>query len=246
MVRKAGLGWLMAGSLLAGCAGVPTTAVVDGKVVSRATIVVEGDPYTLKHEGAHPRPGGPSDGLRDAGGAIRGRVCGLFVDFDVQHRGDHVQLVGSLDGSHPAAIRLSEQGGVRHFSGNLGDLSVDFTIDGNGLSGNVGLRQLMLAAEGDRYNGTMHTPNTVHGDVPVVVAGRAELARMPAADQAALLPALLTCESASQHGNIAALELVVGGQAHERANESSTVYTQNRSGDEERNRPDTTLSGSEH
>ena len=80
----------------AGCAA-PKTAIVDGKKVPRLTLEFTGNPYSIKHDGAHPRPGGPSSGLRDAGGGIRGRVCGMLVDFDVTHKGDHVQLVGSID-----------------------------------------------------------------------------------------------------------------------------------------------------
>ena len=58
---------------VAGCATVPKTAVVDGKVVPRLTLAFTGQPYEIKHEGAHPQPGSPSGGLKDAGGSIHGR-----------------------------------------------------------------------------------------------------------------------------------------------------------------------------
>jgi hypothetical protein len=72
------------------CAAAPKTAVVDGRTVPRPTLDFGGHPYSLRHQGAHPRPNGPSDGLTDAGGTITGRVCGMNVDYGVEHRGDHV------------------------------------------------------------------------------------------------------------------------------------------------------------
>src|SRR5215475_829075 len=90
--------------LVAGCATVPKTALVDGKEVPRLMLDLTGQPYQIKHEGAHPKPGGPSSGLRAAGGSIHGHVCGMFIDFDVTHKGDHVQLVGSIDNRTPAQI----------------------------------------------------------------------------------------------------------------------------------------------
>src|SRR4051794_31968723 len=112
--------------LMTGCATVPRTAIVDGKEVPRLNLDLGGQPYWVQHTGAHPRPGGPSSGLRDAGGAIRGRVCGMFIDLDAAHRGDRVQVVGSIDNRKPAAIAVSEADGVRHFTGNLGGAGVDF------------------------------------------------------------------------------------------------------------------------
>src|SRR6266511_970166 len=96
-----------------GCAGVPKTAVVDGQTVPRLALEYGGQPYAIKHEGAHPRPGNPSGGLRDAGGSIRGRVCGMFVDLDVSHKGDRVELVGSIDNRMPTAITVTQRDGKR-------------------------------------------------------------------------------------------------------------------------------------
>ena len=215
--------------LVAGCAGVPKTAIVDGKEVPRLTAEFGGQPYTIKHEGAHPKPGGPSSGLTDQGGAIRGRVCGMLVDFDVAHKGNHVQLVGSLDNHIPAAIDVSEQGGTRHFTGNLGGLGVDFTLTPTDAQGHVGIRVFILEAAGDAYQGYMRVPGTLDVDGSkqrsgVLVGGREALWAMPAADQAAVLPALMTC-GGMQYRIGDALDVGVGGPATDRPPETSAVYT---------------------
>jgi hypothetical protein len=215
--------------LLSACATAPKTAMVDGREVPRQTFEFSGQPYTIKHEGAHPQPGGPSSGLKDSGGAIRGRVCGMLVDYDVLHKGDHVQLVGSLDNHIPTAIDVSEQGGARHFTGNLGGLGVDFTMVPGELQGHVGIRVFVLDAAGDRYQGFMRVPGTYDFDggkqrVGVSISGRETLLAMPAADQAAVLPALMTC-GGMQFRVGEGLEVGFGGAATDLPPETSAVYT---------------------
>src|SRR5207302_1216223 len=104
--------------LLAGCAAA-TTAVIDGQVVPRLNVELTGQPYIVHHRGAHPRPGSPSGGLRDSGGTITGQVCGADIDYGVEHKGDHVQLVGFVDGSLASQVRAEEKVGVRLFTGAL-------------------------------------------------------------------------------------------------------------------------------
>jgi hypothetical protein len=222
--------------LLGGCAA-PKTAIVDGREVPRQTLEFSGQPYTVKHEGAHPRPGGPSGGLKDAGGSIRGRVCGMLVDFDVMHKGDHVQLVGSIDNHMPAAIDVSEQQGARHFTGNLGTLGVDFLLVPGEMQGHVGIRVFAVESQGDAYNGFMRVPglldvNNNKQRVGLVINGRDALLAMPAADQAAVLPALLTCGGSQFRGEQQQVGYVltvgVGGQATDLPPETSAVYTRGR------------------
>jgi hypothetical protein len=213
----------------AGCATTPKTALVDGREVPRLSLEFDGQPYTVKHEGAHPKPGSPSSGLTDNGGSIRGRVCGMLVDFDVTHKGDHVQLVGSIDNRMPAAIDVSEQGGQRHFTGNLAGLGIDFVLDPTMMQGHVGIRVFALEAAGDVYQGFMRIPGTldVNGGkqrTSALVSGKGALWTMPPADQAAVLPALMTCGGMQfQHGD--ALNVGLGGQATDRPPETSAVFT---------------------
>jgi hypothetical protein len=216
--------------LMVGCAGVPKTAMVDGREVPRLTLEFGGQPYSIKHEGAHPRPGGPSSGLHDNGGAIRGRVCGMLVDLDVTHKGDRVQVVGSLDNHIPAAIDVTEERGLRHFTGNVGPLGVDFLLAPTGMQGHVGIRVFALESNADRYAGFMRIPGLIgyNNDqrLPILVNGRDALMAMPAADQAALLPALLTCNpGGSQYRMVEGLVIGVGGEATDRPPETSAVYT---------------------
>ena len=215
--------------IVAGCAGTPKTAIVDGRQVPRLTLTLTGQPYEIKHDGAHPRPGGASSGLEDNGGAIHGRICGMFIDFDVAHKGDHVQLVGSIDNHMPAAIDVSEDHGVRRFSGNLGGLGVDFTIDPSQMQGHVGIRVFALEAGAGVYQGFMRVPGTLDIDggkqrAGVLLHGRDELWAMPPADQAAVLPAIMTC-SGMQFSAGDAFHVGFGGAATDRPPETSALYT---------------------
>jgi hypothetical protein len=226
MMRALGL---VVAALAAGCASAPKTAVVDGREVPRLTLEFNGQPYTIKHDGAHPRPGGASSGLRDAGGSIRGRVCGMLVDFDVTHKGDHVQVVGSLDNRMPAAIDVAEQNGVRHFTGNLGGLAVDFVVDGMMMQGHVGIRVFALEMASGAYQGFMRIPGLldVNGGkqrLGVLLRGHDALWAMPPADQAAVLPAIFTCGS-MQFRVVDSLDVGFGGTATDRPPETSAVYT---------------------
>ncbi len=217
------------GALAAGCVSVPKTAVVDGREVPRLTLEYTGQPYSVKHEGAHPRPGSPSGGLRDSGGSIRGRVCGMLVDFDVSHKGDHVQVVGSIDNQIPAAIDVSEANGQRHFTGNLGPLAVDFVAAPGGMQGHVGIRVFAIETLGPAYRGFMRIPGLLDVDggkqrISVTLNGRDALWSMPPADQAAVLPAIFTCGS-MQFRVVDAIDVGFGGAATDRPPETSAVYT---------------------
>jgi hypothetical protein len=207
----------------------PKTAIVDGREVPRLTLEYNGQPYSVKHDGAHPRPGGASSGLRDAGGGIRGRVCGMLVDFDVTHKGDHVQVVGSIDNHIDAAIDVSERNGARHFTGNLGGLAVDFIASPSMMEGHVGVRVFVIETTGDVYRGYMRIPGLldINGGkqrLGLNVVGRDALWSMPPADQAAVLPAILTCGS-TQFRVVDSLEVGFGGPATDRPPETSAVYT---------------------
>lgn len=215
--------------LAAGCATVPKTAIVDGREVPRLTFELNGNSYSVKHEGAHPRPGGPSSGLKDGGGSIRGRVCGMLVDLDVTHKGDHVQVVGSLDNQYPASIDVSEERGVRHFTGSLGPLAVDFVAGPTVMEGHVGIRVFAVETVGDQYQGFMRIPGLldVNGGkqrLAITIDGRDALWSMPPADQAALLPTVLTCGS-MQFRTVDNIEVGFGGKATDRPPETSAVYT---------------------
>ena len=215
---------------VAGCATAPKTAIVDGREVPRLTLHFTGQPYEFKHEGAHPKPGSASSGLHSPGGSIHGHICGMFVDFDVTHKGDHVQLVGSIDDHISATMDVAEEHGFLHFTGMLGHLGVDFLAGPGGMQGHVGIRVFALdASADDGYDGFMRIPGLLTGGdnsgrLPAHLHGRQALWAMPAADQAAVLPALLTCGS-MQFRVVDAFDAGFGGTATERLPETSAVYT---------------------
>jgi hypothetical protein len=211
----------------AGCAGVPKTAVVDGQTVPRLTIEYNGQPYTVKHEGAHPRPGSPASGLRDAGGSIRGRVCGMFVDLEVRHRGDHVEVIGSIDNHIDASISVTQKDGQRVFTGNLGPLGIDFFVTPERMEGHVGTRVFALEPQGDGYAGHMRMPGIMgDGTVTVTLNGKQALWEMVPADEAAVLPALMTCNpGGGQFRMMEGLVVGMGGEATDRPPETSAVFT---------------------
>ncbi len=219
--------------VLAGCAGVPKTAIVDGRPVPRLTLEFNGQPFNVQHQGAHPRPGGPSSGLKDDGGAIHGRVCGMFVDYDVHHEGDHVQLVGSIDNHIPTEVQVRDVNGERVFSGSIGGQGIDLKLAGDHLIGTVGRRVFALESAEDRLQGFMRATNFLRGAMPILIKGKDTLWSLPAADQAAVLPNLLTCVVATSQNrhllrNEETLELGFGGDATDRPDQTSSIYTHSR------------------
>lgn len=182
------------------CATTPATAVVDGVSMPRPTLQFTGQPYTVRHNRAHPRPGGPSSGLRTPGGDITGTVCGADIDYEVYHRGDHVQLVGLVDpggidsqGRIDSQVRIEDARGMRQITGQLGTKIVDVRLASNAIGGAVGRDRFVLAADGDAFHGEVVSYRYPNQRVPVTVTGREALWQMPAADQAAVVPLLIQC-----------------------------------------------------
>lgn len=215
-------------ALTAGCAG-SQTVVIDGHEVPRQTVELTGQPYSLRHERAHPRPGGPSDGLRADGGSIRGKICGMMVDIDVKHEGDHVQLVGSLDNRRDLAIAIAGSPESLHFTGNLGGLGVDFTANPQQLLGHVGLRVFAFDREGYRYRGFMRITGLLgDGRIGALIDGAPALWSLPASDIGAILPLLMTCDGFQRKIVVNGIHVGVGGAATDFPFETSTLYSHGR------------------
>lgn len=178
---------------LVGCAGMPTTAVVDGHEVPRPTTKYTGDPYVVTHMNAHPRP---HNGLEDHGGRVTGPICGNDVDYEVKHLGDHIEMNGFVDGQFPSTIEIRDVGGERLITGNLGtgagESVVDLRLRNDALVGRVGFREFNLKQEGDALVGVLRIGTNLASRT--VINGRTEMWSMPAAPQAAILANLLTCK----------------------------------------------------
>ena len=209
---------------LSGCAPMPRTAVVNGIEVPRVTQEFGGQPYLVRQTAAHPKPGGPSSGLRDYGGKITGQVCGMDIDYQVQHLGDHIQLTGFLDLKLATQIQIRDRGGERVISGALSGAVVDIRLRSNELVGTSGYRHFKLQQDGDRLAGQMRPVNTDYL-ADVTINGRDALWAQPPAVQAAVLPALLTCFVA-KIGTYGRSPLVVGfgGKSGAQPRESSSLY----------------------
>lgn len=200
---------LAAALVLPACSHAPATVLVDGKQVPRLTQEYVGQPYTVRHRGAHPRPGGASAGLRGPGGRISGIVCGADVSFEVEHQGDHIQLTGFAD---PGAagqeavdshLRVEDRDGRRLIQGQIGTRTVDVSLLSNAILGVAGISNAVqdpfhLVQRGDELVGDLrlriHQGQVVH----VRLTGRDALWALPAADQAVVLPLILMCVQADR------------------------------------------------
>ena len=172
--------------------------------------------------------GEPFD-LKQQSGRITGQVCGMDLNLDVQQRSDGVELTGFLDGSFPVHLAARQTGASRTISGGLGtragDAAVDLRLDAQALDGRVGFRSFQLRAQGDALAGSMQIAGAIEPS-EAVVEGRARLETMPLETQAALVPALLTCnvQRVGRWGR-SSLMVRVGGPAGALPHQSSSVYT---------------------
>ncbi len=217
--------WLPVAVLGAGCASLPTTAVVNGVELPRPTREFQGQPYSLRHTGAHPQPGGPSSGLRSYGGKITGQVCGMDVDYEVQHEGDHIQMVGFIDNTSSTQLQVRDGGGERRITGSLANYAVDVHLRSNQIIGSVGFRFFDMQQDGDRLHGPLKMSGTDEPNT-ATANGRDALWAMPAADQAVVLANILTCYVATI-GSYGRSPLVVGfgGKLGSLPRESSALYS---------------------
>jgi hypothetical protein len=214
--------------LLAACASTPKTVLVDGREVQRPTLTFAGQPFNLRHVRAYPNPGSPSGGLSSAGGDIHVHVCGMNVDYEVLHAGDHVQLTGNVDGPLPSEIEVREDGRARMIRGRLGGMSVAIELRSDALIANVGKRVFALETMGDDLRGVFRLDGG-GGAAQVVLHGLRALEDMPAADQGALLPGLLTCAVPYTPAvAVSTLVVGVGGASTDVPSQSSALYTRGR------------------
>jgi hypothetical protein len=212
------------------CASSPKAgqmAMVNGQPVPRVDLEFTGEPYRVRHLRAHPAPGGPSSGLVDAGGHITGRVCGLDIDYDVKHKGDHVFLNGVIDQRLNSQLTIRDVDGVRVITGDLGGLSgrggVDLRLTDTEITGRSGRRRFSLTVNGDRFTGVLKWSSDQGATVEV--NGYTAMRELPPADLAAILPALLTCngreiELLAQRG----LSVTFGGPPGNHPSDTSSIY----------------------
>jgi hypothetical protein len=193
---------VVVGSLaLSSCAGPLAPVVIDGVAVQRLTMEYKGRPYSIRHSGAHPRPGNPSDGTRAEGGTIAGTVCGSDIHYQVTHNGDHVRVSGFINNEQSATLEIREANNIRRIQGGLGNFIVDVVLTNDTIAGTVGRCGYELHP-GEANNDTFAQVLRTQGfNITMRINGRPELHKLPAADQAALVPLMLYCATAKVFEN---------------------------------------------
>lgn len=197
----------------AGCAA--PAVIIDGHPVPRQRIELKGNPYAIRHIDAHPRPGGPSSGLKAQGGRITGVVCGTDIEYSVEHTGDFIELTGVLDNQLQSRLRIVEgNDGVRGIAGNVATREVKIQFSKDWLSGSVGRCPHEFASQADAGDALLAHVTGRGQKMTVRLNGAKELWQMPAADQAAVLPLMLLCMDEKIFDNLGradAPELGFGG-----------------------------------
>jgi hypothetical protein len=169
----------------------------------------DGRYFAVTHELGDTSVVEPNGGLHANGGRVVGQVCGIDVDFHGEYWGNRLDVSGftQLDarfaatrGSAPVRfdVRDGERGrqifGTRS-APNVPLYPIEIYLKPDSLVGTVGLRHYELTrTAGDDLLGTVRTP-TYFGEqtLPFVIRGASELWSMPAADQAVLVPFMLSC-----------------------------------------------------
>lgn len=201
-----------AGLLLIGCS-TPKYAVLDGKRVERPSVGYVSDYFRIAHERAFPGVFDPRRGRDVDDGTIRGRVCGIDLDFDVSWYGDRLALQGRgdvpwlhdwsySDGLFRLEVHVKESAPghrhiVAHGPGAMGTLAkLEIDVSDERLEATVASRHYALAADGDYLFGRITRESDVYQriDAPYAIYGREVLPSMVPADQALVLLLMLACD----------------------------------------------------
>jgi hypothetical protein len=196
---------LCAGTLWSsGCASLLGPVMIDGVSTPRLTEEFTGNPYSIRHTGAHPKPGSPSGGVEGSGGSIFGSVCGADIQYDVTHNKDHVLINGFLDNLHTVSLQIREANQIRRIQGSLGNFAVDVLVTDDVLAGSVGRCRYELKAQPDSEVGNVFSQlwRSQGFTADMRIQGIQELTQMPAAEQAALVPLMLYCGTAKLFENM--------------------------------------------
>lgn len=184
---------------LTACAGTAGTVMVDGQALPRITKEWVGSPYAIRLSGGHPRPGEPTGGATASGGMLTGVVCGVSLDYEVEHKGDHIQIVGQLDNAPnlSSSLRMAGDADVRLLKGALASRMVDLKLTRDAIVGFVGRRPIHFERSGDEMRYTFQVASAASVQVTNIMKGVDELWRLPATVQMVAVPMLIACMLAS-------------------------------------------------
>jgi hypothetical protein len=194
---------------LTGCAA-PTTAVVAGRTVPRMDLGYTDHRYfAVNHEGAYPDVSQPPTRWHEYDGRIVGRVCALDINFESEYWGGRHDVTGFVTTTRPGgssgdlAVRFDvrERPDGRDISGTFGALKIfpiDIKLRHDSIRADVGWRRFtldQLDPEADELRGKVHLLTFFFGELelPFVIRGVHNLWNMPAADQAVVLPFMMSC-----------------------------------------------------
>ena len=134
--------------------------------------------------------------VHDEGNRVSGLVCGVNVDFSVDHHGDRTVVSGF--GARSVYMEVRDQGGERHVTGSLGAGpdrgELDLVVTANRVKGRAGVRDVDLVAAGDDTYRGRYTVRNQPGEAPMTIEGRSELMKLPPAELGALMPGMINCE----------------------------------------------------
>lgn len=170
----------------------------------------DGRYFAVKHELGGTSVVQPTGGAHAYGGRVVGEVCGIDVDFHGEYWGKRLDVSGytqldtrfGLGASNGGPVRFDVRDGKNgreifgtRSSNNVPLYPIELYLKPDSLVGTVGLRHYALTRNADNdLTGTVSTP-TFFGQatLPFVIRGAQELWSMPAADQAVLVPFMLSC-----------------------------------------------------
>ena len=183
--------------------------------------IASGYYYGVTHYRAYPEHRGASSGLHSYGGRLAGFACGADFTYESEFHGRELRVTGFVQAAYravshvgiqlPAHIEVTDVGGRRHMEGTIGvdfgsNVSVDdrpseiidFSLGADGLHGQIASRYFDLAvADADtlaRHHVTASPPARGCAELLRAVCA-AGVGHATAADQAAILPFMLSCSS---------------------------------------------------
>ena len=192
--------------LAVGC-GTPGYAVVNGKRVERPTLAYDnGQTFHLEHRRAYPGVFDPARGRDVDDGSLRGRICGVDVEFDASWYGARLQLDGRADvpwkqdfthteGIFRLELEVTELGPGHRRIRSVGQ-GIDLDVSPERMDAWIGRRHFLLTPDGGYLAGRYQRTGDVLVpiDDPFAIWGREALATMVPADEALLLVLMLTCD----------------------------------------------------
>jgi hypothetical protein len=198
--------WLLPWLALSACSVPLGPVLIDGQMVPRQQLHFTGQPYSVDHQDAYPRPVGASSGLQAEGGRISGLVCGASIEYDVEHTGDRIKLSGFLQHEYQSRLEISDSEGYRMIRGSLAYKEVKLALYANRLQGYIGRCAYDLQQDDDSLTqlitpGYIEYPRPMGNAMRLRVNGLDALFHLPPADMAAVVPLVLSCLSKKMFEN---------------------------------------------